>query len=160
MEREPQRAAIGRSAEQEGLVTDLIRPIYFHHGSHPWHLGGLMHRKCFKAMPCPIARSLEMVGEWWSILILRDAYRGMTRFDEFQKNLDTSTNTLTRRLNSLVEQGLLERRPYCEKPVRHEYVLTAAGRDFEPVLQAFTAWGSMHATPAQGRPEPPPPTAN
>ncbi len=104
-----------------------------------------MHRTCFKDMACPIARSLEKVGEWWSILILRDAYRGMTRFDEFQKSLGTSTNTLTRRLNSLVEQGLLERRKYSEKPLRHEYVLTEAGRDFAPVLQAFTAWGRQHA---------------
>jgi len=104
-----------------------------------------MHRKCFKDMPCPIARSLEMVGEWWSILILHEAHQGLTRFDEFQKALGIGTNTLTRRLNWLVEQGLLERRPYSEKPPRHEYALTAAGRDFAPVLQAFNAWGRQHA---------------
>ena len=114
-----------------------------------------MHRTCFKAMPCPIARSLEKVGEWWSILILRDARRGMTRFDEFQKSLGTSTNTLTRRLNALVEQGLLQRRPYSEKPLRHEYVLTPAGRDFAPVLDAFLAWGRQHAPLAQAPPPSP-----
>ncbi|MBS7809784.1 winged helix-turn-helix transcriptional regulator [Roseococcus pinisoli] len=111
-----------------------------------------MHRKCFSAMPCPIARSLEIVGEWWSILILRDAYRGMTRFDEFQKSSGIGSNTLTRRLNRLVEEGLLERRPYSEKPLRHEYLLTAAGRDFEPVLEAFMVWGRKHARQPQGPP--------
>jgi DNA-binding HxlR family transcriptional regulator len=116
-----------------------------------------MHRTCFKDMPCAIARSLEKVGEWWSILILHEAHRGMTRFDEFQKTLGTSTNTLTRRLNALVEQGLLERRKYCEKPPRHDYVLTQAGRDFERVLQAFDVWGRKHA---QGPPTTPAPSAD
>ena len=67
-------------------------------------------------MQCPIARSLERVGEWWSILILRDALRGLTRFDEFQKNLGIAPNMLTRRLNGLVAAGLLERRRYSEGP--------------------------------------------
>ena len=69
-----------------------------------------MQRKSFGSMTCPIARSLERVGEWWSILILRDAFRGLTRFDQFQKSLDIAPNMLTRRLNALVECGLLERR--------------------------------------------------
>ena len=69
-----------------------------------------MQRKSFGSMTCPIARSLERVGEWWSILILRDAFHGLTRFDQFQKSLDIAPNMLTRRLNALVEAGLLERR--------------------------------------------------
>ena len=95
-------------------------------------------------MHCPIARSLERVGEWWSILILRDAFYGLTRFDEFQKSLGVASNMLTRRLNALVEAGLLERRRYSEHPPRDEYVLTERGRDFQPVLLALLAWGNRH----------------
>src|SRR3546814_2453986 len=83
-----------------------------------------MQRKSFRNMPCPIARSLERVGEWWTMLILRDALHGMTRFDEFQKSLGIAPNMLTRRLDTLVEAGLLERRLYSERPPRHEYVVT------------------------------------
>src|SRR5882672_5043456 len=106
-----------------------------------------MKRKSFGDMQCPIARSLERVGEWWSILILRDALHGLTRFDEFQKSLDIAPNMLTRRLNGLVESGLLERRRYSERPPRDEYVLTARGRDFRPVLLALLAWGNKHFAP-------------
>lgn len=106
-----------------------------------------MQRKSFGNMQCPIARSLERVGEWWSILILRDAFYGLTRFDEFQKSLDIAPNMLTRRLNALVEEGLLERHLYCEKPPRHEYRLTQRGRDFRPVLLALLAWGNQHFAP-------------
>ncbi len=106
-----------------------------------------MQRKSFGNMQCPIARSLERVGEWWSILILRDAFRGLSRFDEFQKSLDIAPNMLTRRLNALVAGGLLERRRYREHPPRYEYVLTARGRDFRPVLLALLAWGNRHFTP-------------
>lgn len=98
-------------------------------------------------MNCPIARSLERVGEWWSILILRDAFNGLTRFDEFQKNLNIAPNMLTRRLNGLVESGLLEKRQYNDKPPRHEYVLTERGRDFRPVILALLAWGNRHFAP-------------
>jgi DNA-binding HxlR family transcriptional regulator len=106
-----------------------------------------MQRKSFGNMQCPIARSLERVGEWWSILILRDAYHGLTRFDQFQKSLDIAPNMLTRRLNSLVETGLLEKRRYSERPPRYEYVLTERGRDFRPVLLALLAWGNKHFAP-------------
>ena len=93
-------------------------------------------------MECPVARSLERVGEWWSILILRDAMIGMTRFDQFQKNLAIAPNMLTRRLNALVEAGLLEKRLYCEKPPRYEYILTPRGRDFRPILLSLQAWAT------------------
>src|SRR3954469_3924160 len=103
-----------------------------------------MQRKSFGAMPCPIARSLERVGEWWSILILRDAFSGMTRFEEFRESLGIAPNMLARRLAALVEAGLLERRRYSERPPRDEYVLTERGRDFKPVLVALVAFGKKH----------------
>jgi DNA-binding HxlR family transcriptional regulator len=106
-----------------------------------------MRHKSFGGMPCPIARSLDRVGEWWSILILRDAFYGLTRFDQFQKSLEIAPNMLTRRLNGLVEAGLLERRRYSERPPREEYVLTERGRDFRPVLWALLAWGNKHFVP-------------
>jgi DNA-binding HxlR family transcriptional regulator len=106
-----------------------------------------MHRKSFSNMSCPVARSLERVGEWWSILILRDAFYGMTRFDEFQKSLDIAPNILTRRLTALVAEGLMERRQYLEKPPRYEYVLTESGRTFKPVMIALLAWGNEQFSP-------------
>jgi DNA-binding HxlR family transcriptional regulator len=106
-----------------------------------------MERKSFSNMQCPIARSLERVGEWWSILILRDALQGLTRFEQFQKSLDIAPNMLTRRLTSLVEAGLLERRRYSERPPRDEYVLTSRGRDLWPVIVVLYAWGNKHFAP-------------
>src|SRR5271155_5351770 len=106
-----------------------------------------MQRKTFRNMDCPVARSLERVGEWWSILIVRDAFHGLTRFDEFQKSLEIAPNMLARRLKALVEGGLLERRRYSEPPPRHDYVLTERGRDFRPVLLALLAWGNRHFAP-------------
>src|ERR1700758_163875 len=103
-----------------------------------------MQRKSFGNMQCPIARGLERVGEWWSILILRDAFYGLTRFDQFQTSLGIAPNMLTRRLDVLVEAGLLERRLYNKHPPRHEYVLTPRGRDFWPVLVALMAYGNRH----------------
>jgi DNA-binding HxlR family transcriptional regulator len=106
-----------------------------------------MQRKSFGNMQCPIARSLERVGEWWSILILRDASLGLTRFDQFGESLGIAPNILTRRLKALVEAGLLERRRYSDRPPRDEYVLTQAGRDFRPVLWALLTWGNKHFAP-------------
>jgi len=106
-----------------------------------------MQRKNFGNMQCPVARSLERVGEWWSILILRDAVYGLKRFDEFQKSLEIAPNMLTRRLNALVKGGLLKRQRYSEKPPRYEYVLTERGRDFRPVLLSLLAWGNRHFAP-------------
>lgn len=103
-----------------------------------------MQRKSFGNMQCPIARGLERVGEWWSILLLRDAFQGLSRFDEFQKSLDIAPNMLTRRLNSLVETGLLERRQYSMRPPRYEYLLTQRGRDFRPVLVSLLTWANQH----------------
>jgi len=106
-----------------------------------------MRRKSFGNMQCPIARSLERVGEWWSILILRDAFHGLTRFDQFAESLGIAPNMLARRLKALVDAGLLERRRYSEHPPRDEYIPTRRGRDFRPVLVAFLAWGNEHFAP-------------
>lgn len=94
--------------------------------------------------PCPIARSLAFVGDAWSILILRDAHAGLTRFDQFRKSLGIAPTMLTKRLSVLTEEGLLEKRRYSEHPPREEYLLTDAGRDFLPVLFMIGAWGSKH----------------
>jgi DNA-binding HxlR family transcriptional regulator len=106
-----------------------------------------MQRKSFSDMQCPIARGLEHVGEWWSILILRDAFRGLTRFDEFSESLGIAPNMLTRRLTALVEAGLLQRQRYNERPPRDAYVLTQKGKDFRPVLLALLAFGNKHFPP-------------
>ena len=94
--------------------------------------------------PCLIARSLGLVGDAWSMLILRDAHAGLTRFDEFRKSLGIAPTILTRRLSALTDEGLLEKRRYSERPPRDEYVLTPAGKDFLPVLFALGAWGRKH----------------
>jgi DNA-binding HxlR family transcriptional regulator len=93
---------------------------------------------------CPIARSVAFVGDAWSFLILRDAGLGITRFDDFRKSLGIAPTMLTRRLATLTEEGLLEKRRYSERPPRDEYLLTDAGRDFLPVLFMIGAWGRKH----------------
>lgn len=93
---------------------------------------------------CPISRSLAVAGDAWSVLILRDAHAGLTRFDQFRKSLGIAPTMLTRRLASLTEEGLLEKRRYSERPPREEYQLTAAGRDFLPVLFMMGSWGRRH----------------
>jgi DNA-binding HxlR family transcriptional regulator len=103
-----------------------------------------MDTKILIDAPCPIARSLACVGDAWSMLILRDASAGLTRFDQFRKSLCIAPTILTRRLAMLTEEGLLEKRRYSERPPRDEYVLTAAGRDFLPVLVMIGAWGRKY----------------
>lgn len=106
-----------------------------------------MRRTRLAEAPCPIARSLDEVGEWWSLLILRNAMRGHTRFDQFQRSIGLATNMLARRLQALVEAGLMERSLYQQRPPRHEYRLTDKGRDFLPVLMAMAAWGNRWLMP-------------
>jgi DNA-binding HxlR family transcriptional regulator len=103
-----------------------------------------MKRATFHPMPCPVANALEHIGDGWSLLILRDAFYGLRRFDDFINSLGIASNTLTRRLNDLVTHGLLERRPYQDKPPRHEYHLTPAGRDLRQVILTLMAWGRRH----------------
>lgn len=93
---------------------------------------------------CPVARSLSCLGDAWSMLILRDASLGLARFDQFRTSLGIAPSILTRRLAVLMEEGLLEKRRYSERPPRDEYVLTDAGRDFIPVLTMIGAWGQKH----------------
>ena len=94
--------------------------------------------------PCPIARSLAFAGDAWSLLILRDAHAGLTRFDQFRKSLGIAPTILTRRLAALTEEGLLVKQRYSEHPPREEYLLTKAGIDFLPVLFVIGAWGRKH----------------
>ena len=96
---------------------------------------------------CPIARSLDVAGDLWTMLIIRDALYGLTRFEQFQTSLKIAPNILTRRLRDLVTSGMLERRPYQAKPVRHEYILTDMGRAFRPVLWSLMAWGNEYLSP-------------
>ncbi|RGP57150.1 winged helix-turn-helix transcriptional regulator [Pseudomonas abyssi] len=103
-----------------------------------------MQRTKLSNAECPIARSLDEVGEWWSMLLMRDALQGLRRFDEFSQSLGIAPNMLTRRLTALVEAGMLERVPYSQRPLRYEYVPTAKGEDFATVLMAFVDWGNRH----------------
>jgi len=96
-------------------------------------------------MECSIARALEVVGEWWSLLIVRDALNGVRRFEEFQERLGVARNVLTKRLATLVAQGVLERRRYQERPERFEYVLTEKGVDLYSVIIALMKWGDRWA---------------
>ncbi|MDM0054703.1 winged helix-turn-helix transcriptional regulator [Variovorax fucosicus] len=93
---------------------------------------------------CPIARSLLFLGDAWTMLILRDANAGLTRFDQFRKSLGIAPTMLTKRLATLTDEKLLEKRQYSERPPREEYVLTEAGRDYLPVLFMIGAWGRKH----------------
>ncbi|OHV48777.1 transcriptional regulator [Pseudofrankia sp. BMG5.36] len=93
---------------------------------------------------------MQHVGEWWTLLILHDAFDGYTRFDQFQDSLGISSSMLTARLKTLVADGLLERRPYQTNPVRHEYVLTDLGRSLRPVIVTLAAWGNSRL-PAEQR---------
>ena len=103
-------------------------------------------------MPCSIARSLDVVGEWWSLLVLRDVFRGLRRFEVIQKDLGVASNILTSRLNRLRADGLLERHPYQERPLRYEYHLTDKGRDLYPVMIALIQWGDKHLAGPDGPP--------
>jgi len=106
-----------------------------------------VERKSFQDMPCSVAQCLEVIGEWWSMLVVRDAFLGVRRFDEFQSRLGIARNVLTQRLRKLVDAGILAKRPYQEHPTRYEYVLTDKGRDLWPVLTSMRQWGDRHAAP-------------
>jgi DNA-binding HxlR family transcriptional regulator len=103
-----------------------------------------MDTEKFSQGACSIARGLCRIGDAWSMMILRDASQGISRFDAFQKSLGIAPNILTRRLAALVEDGMLEKRRYSERPPRDEYVLTEMGRDYLPVLHAMGAWSRKH----------------
>lgn len=100
-----------------------------------------MKRKSLDNDVCPIARSLDAIGDWWSLLIVRDAMLGTRRFSVFQKNLGVAKNILTVRLRTLVAQGILEVKPASDGSAYQDYVLTAKGRGLFPVLVALRQWG-------------------
>jgi DNA-binding HxlR family transcriptional regulator len=107
-----------------------------------------VQRTSFEELNCSVAQCLEVVGEWWSLLIVRDAFLGVTRFDDFQARLGISRNILTQRLNHLVDNGVLDRVPYQDRPPRSEYRLTDKGRDLWHVVTAMRQWGDRWAAPA------------
>ena len=98
---------------------------------------------------CPLSATLGLVGEWWTLLILHDAFDGYTRFDQFQQNIGLSSSQLTSRLKRLVANGLLERRQYQSHPPRFEYLLTDRGRSLRSVIVVLAAWGNARLTAEQ-----------
>ena len=106
-----------------------------------------VQRTSFEDMHCSVAQCLEVVGEWWSLLIVRDAFLGVRRFEDFQARLGISRNILNQRLKHLVENGVLHRVPYQEHPPRSEYRLTEKGRDLWHVVTAMRQWGDRWAAP-------------
>jgi DNA-binding HxlR family transcriptional regulator len=106
-----------------------------------------MRRTSFAEMECSIARCLEVVGDWWTLLIVRDAFLGFTRFDDFQRRNGIASNVLTNRLDALVANGVLVRERYQDNPPRDEYRLTDKGADLGPVLSAMRAWGDKWDAP-------------
>jgi len=106
-----------------------------------------MQHKSFAEMHCSVAQCLEIVGDRWSLLIVRDVFLGVTRFDEIQQRLGISRNILNQRLAHLVEHGILTKIRYTEHPPRFDYRLTPKGRDLWPVITAMRQWGDSHAAP-------------
>jgi len=104
-------------------------------------------RTSVKDMNCSVAQCLEVIGDWWTPLIVRDLLFGVRRFDDIQERLGISRNVLTQRLELLVDHDIVERRPYQEHPPRFDYVLTERGRDLWPVIQAMKQWGDRWAAP-------------
>lgn len=108
---------------------------------------GFVERKSFADMHCSVAQCVEVVGEWWSMLIIRDAFLGVTRFDEFQERLGIARNILNQRLTRLVEEGVMDKVAYSDHPPRYDYRLTTKGRDLWPVVTAMRQWGDKYAAP-------------
>ncbi len=101
-----------------------------------------MKRKSLQGNPCPVARSLDLIGDWWSLLIIRDALAGTRRFSDFQKSLDVAKNMLSTRLKGLVEQGVMQLVPAADGSAYKEYVLTEKGRALQTVIVALSQWGN------------------
>jgi len=106
----------------------------------------------FASQNCSIARSLSVLGERWTLLVLRELFLGRRRFDEMQAELDVATNILSRRLATLVEEGIVERHRYNEHPERFEYRLTEKGLELQPILLGFLRWGDRHTAGRRGAP--------
>jgi len=98
---------------------------------------------------CPLSTAVSYIGEWWTILILHDCFDGYTRFDQFEANIGLSSSMLTTRLNTLVDNGILTKQPYQERPTRYEYLLTDFGRSLRPILVAMAAWRNAQLAPEE-----------
>lgn len=103
-----------------------------------------MRRKSFEKADCPVARALDAIGDWWSLLIVRDAFDGVARFGDFQKNLGIAKNILTERLKSLVEHGIFEVHSASDGSAYQEYVLTEKGQDLFYVIVGLRQWGEEY----------------
>ncbi|QWG20909.1 helix-turn-helix transcriptional regulator [Bradyrhizobium sediminis] len=110
----------------------------------------MVKRTSLEKADCPIARSLDSLGDWWSLLIIRDAFLGIRRFSEFQKNIGLAKNILTVRLRALVEHGILATAPASDGSAYQEYVLTPKGRGVFPVLVALRQWSEEFSGEPQG----------
>jgi len=110
-------------------------------------------RHDYPGQACSIAKSLEVIGERWSLLIVRDVMNGNRRFGEIQRSLGIARNVLATRLQRLVDEDILERRAYQESPPRHEYFLTEKGLDLWPSLIALLGWGDRHSAGPEGPPK-------
>jgi DNA-binding HxlR family transcriptional regulator len=111
-----------------------------------------MRRKSFAKDGCPIARSLDAIGDWWSLLIIRDAMTGVRRFSEFQRGLGSAKNVLAARLKSMVAQGIMTTEPASDGSAYQEYVLTAKGKALMPVFKSLAHWGKAHLYAADETP--------
>ncbi|MFB7633899.1 winged helix-turn-helix transcriptional regulator [Streptomyces sp. NPDC056149] len=111
-----------------------------------------MRRTSFANWPCSVARTMDLLGDWWTPLVLREAFYGIRRFGDFQQELGIARNTLSERLRRLVEAGLMEKHVYETQPLRHEYLLTESGRDFHSVILAMTSWGDRWLAGEAGTP--------
>jgi DNA-binding HxlR family transcriptional regulator len=111
-----------------------------------------VRRTGFANWPCSIARTVDLLGDWWTPLVLREAFYGTTRFDDFERVLGIGRNVLTQRLNRLVDEGVLAREPYQDRPVRYAYLLTDKGRDLFGVLAAINTWGDRWLAGQAGPP--------
>jgi DNA-binding HxlR family transcriptional regulator len=109
-----------------------------------------MQRTRLDTRECPIARALDVIGEWWSLLIVRDALRGLSRFEEFQASLGIARNMLSRRLKALVAAGIIEKCAYAERPRRYDYRLSEKGRELLPILIGLQLWGGRWAALPDG----------
>jgi DNA-binding HxlR family transcriptional regulator len=115
------------------------------------YAGGMLNRD-YPTQYCPVASTLEVIGERWTLLIVRDVFLGIRRFEDIQRDLGVARNILQARLERLVEEGILVKRPYQERPLRSEYRLTEKGADLWPVLVAMLQWGDRHALEGGERP--------
>jgi len=111
-----------------------------------------MQRTGLRHIPCSIARTAHVVGEWWTPLILRDLFAGLSRFEDLRRDLGVASNVLADRLATLVEHGIVERRAYQDAPARYEYVLTSKGRDLFPILMTLILWGDRWEAGEAGPP--------